>query len=57
MFFKLKVINKVEENGNIIYGVYEWFFGNGGENNRYYGWLSFLSGRIFCEVIFLIVGS
>ena len=49
--------NKAEENGNTTYGAYEWSFGNGGENNRHYGWPSPSSGRILCGAISSTAGS
>lgn len=31
---------KAEENGSIQCNAYQWSFGNGGSNNRFYGWPS-----------------
>lgn len=31
---------KAEENGSMQCNAYQWSFGNGGSNNRFYGWPS-----------------
>ena len=51
VFPKPQLPIKAEENGNTSYDVQEWSFGNGGENNKYYGWPAPASGRIICGEI------